>query len=182
MASIEIVYSGLIINGDIRDKGEVIKKPDNFPSTPREQMSRWHRVFYVEVGSKYDTSKIKKQLSSGNRELSAEFEIDVNPQLTPMGKKIMGEEEGEAPDDPDYMKTDEENEDTVVAANDIETKSTEEEDSSDDTPPALTQEDVKKMKKAELNELVERMNLQVPEESKKLVKNLKKAIIKELSL
>ena len=96
--NIEIVLSGLIIRGEIRNKGEVLEVEDgSLPSDLREQAERWDgKIFYVEVDSEYDTSATKKILENQGNDLLNRLKLDVSPQLTPQGTKVLGVD-GEEP-------------------------------------------------------------------------------------
>ena len=178
---IEMVRSGLLVDGEIRRQGEVIVKPDSLPSTPHEQLNRWNKVFYIEVGSKYDDITLKKQLVKEEKNILADFEINVKPTLTEKGKKLLEDEddnptpvddfelrqkaEGQAP--PDYFEKQEEGpEDEVEDAKGV----------------SVTTKQIEAMKRSQLNQLVEDMGLDVPANKKKSVKIFRKAVIEELDL
>ena len=191
---VEFVLGGLSIGGEIRSKGDMVDIPDDSPSTPQEQADRWgNKVFYVEVGSEYDTNEMKKIFRAQGSDMLERMKVEVEAQMSPQGKSIMGIDE----DEPSALEKAEQKmaakkltdevvdkqqfkkpEDTgaSVANEDLDESEVEDaEEKNDDLP---NRSKVYKMKRAELESLAEEHGI----DSKGSVKVIKKRIIEELEL
>ena len=198
--TVDIVLGGLSLGGEIRDPGERIEINGNMPVSPQEQEDRWGKIFYVEVGSKFDDPKLRSMLGKQEGNLLQATQLDVNPQLTPQGKSILGEEDAEDQGVLDRI-------DQQIAADEIKasaapkdyfksTSDSSEESQQDDgipqgqainedeeeSTPNISRDAIMAMRRTALEELVEARSLEIPATKAKKVSTLKKAIIEELGL
>ena len=127
MEKIEIVLSGLILDGDVSRQGQIYDKPDGVPDTPQEQLDKWGKIHYVVIGSSYDNEELKTKLKAQENDVTALMRVELPPSISPEGLDILGldADEGVKREDLDSLGDQPPPFDGLNADNDEEAKSVE---------------------------------------------------------
>lgn len=90
MHRIEFVNTGMLHAGEIRRAGEICDMSDELYQTPEEQYEETKRVFYIEVGSVYDTPFMKKKLFEGTNDIFSTADQLLSPEFSEEVEEMFG--------------------------------------------------------------------------------------------
>ena len=149
MKQIEFVNTGLSIAGELSRPGATMEINDNVFMTPEEQHEEQGKVFYVEVGSQYDTPFMKQRLNVRNVDLFSNNSELIEPEFNEEGEENFGFDHFDGDDELENMLGQEEPIPIVPVVKQDEDEGDENEGDkeTETTPVAKTEEKPKEKKK-----------------------------------